>query len=253
MKTAPVKYYRVKVWIAFILLFACGAMVGVGISNWGRSVKNKSIQKTVVEQKTDSFREDDMVLTQCQAVERVLLNRLNGNEEDCYLINRDLDVYKKLATYGCDENMDKYRHEIDNKNAILQVACDGYFEEYTNRMNPNARTCEKIERDLTDRLPDDSVGQSASGRIDRAKIYAVMAERGCPENSAKYTELAKQELEIARAIKDDDFSEDDTIEIVETYKRIKMQKDAEEIFDKVKKMTNPAIDFIMQIEKIINE
>ncbi len=32
-----------------------------------------------------------------------------------------------------------------------------------------------------------------------------------------------------------------------------MQQDAEEIFNKAKKLTNPAIDFIMQVEKIINE
>ncbi len=66
-------------------------------------------------------------------------------------------------------------------------------------------------------------------------------------------ELAKQELDIARALQDDKFNENETIEVVETYKRLKMQQDAQEIFDKVKKLTNPAIDFIMQVEKIINE
>jgi hypothetical protein len=94
---------------------------------------------------------------------------------------------------------------------------------------------------------------TADERIDRAKIYAVMAERGCPENSARYVEMAKQELDIARGISDDKFNQEDAIEVVETYKRLKMQSDAEEIFEKAKKMTNPAIDFIMQIGKIINE
>ena len=65
--------------------------------------------------------------------------------------------------------------------------------------------------------------------------------------------MAQQELEIARALQDDKFSEDDTIEVVETYKRLNMQAAAQEIFDVAKKLTNPAIDFILEVEKIINE
>ena len=65
--------------------------------------------------------------------------------------------------------------------------------------------------------------------------------------------MAKQELEIARALEDDKFDNDDTIEVVETYKRINMQAAAEEIFETAKKLTNPAIDFILEVEKIINE
>ena len=90
-------------------------------------------------------------------------------------------------------------------------------------------------------------------RIDRAKIYANLSERGCAENSAKYVELAKQELEIARALEDDEFDDYETIEVVETYKRLNMQAAAEEIFETAKKLTNPAIDFILEVEKIINE
>ena len=81
-----------------------------------------------------------------------------------------------------------------------------------------------------------------------------MSERGCAENSAKYVELAKQELEIARALEDDRFDNGETIiEVVETYKRLNMQAAAEEIFETAKKLTNPAIDFILEVEKIINE
>ena len=80
-----------------------------------------------------------------------------------------------------------------------------------------------------------------------------MAERGCLENSDAYAELARQELDIARAIEDDEFSREETIDVVETYKRLNMQAAAEEIFEKAKKLTDPAIDFIIQVEKIINE
>lgn len=111
--------------------------------------------------------------------------------------------------------------------------------------------CAEIERLLARHLP--VASDDVDDRIDRAKIYASMAERGCPENADAYVELARQELEIARAIEDDDFSHEETIDVVETYKRLNMQAAAEEIFEKAKKLTNPAIDFILQVEQIINE
>ena len=113
------------------------------------------------------------------------------------------------------------------------------------------KTCEQIEELLSLRLPQaDGNGEM---RIVRAKIFAQLSERGCPENSEKYVALAKQELEIARALEDDEFNEIETIEVVETYKRLDMQAAAEEIFETAKKLTNPAIDFILEVEKIINE
>lgn len=111
--------------------------------------------------------------------------------------------------------------------------------------------CNEIERLLSRRLP--IATDDADERIERAKIYATLAERGCPENSATYVEMARQELDIARAIEDDEFDHDETIEVVETYKRLNMQAAAEEIFEKAKRLTNPAIDFIIQVERIINE
>lgn len=111
--------------------------------------------------------------------------------------------------------------------------------------------CAEIERLLARRLPAET--DDADTRIERAKLFATMAERGCPENAATYVELARQELDIARAIGDDGFSHEETIDVVETYKRLHMQAAAEEIFEKAKKLTNPAIDFILQVEKIINE
>lgn len=112
-------------------------------------------------------------------------------------------------------------------------------------------TCAVIEEVLTEQLP--AANGNADNRITRAKIFANLSERGCAENSQKYVAMAKQELEIARALEDDEFDQGETIEVVETYKRLNMQAAAEEIFETAKKLTNPAIDFILQVEKIINE
>ena len=111
--------------------------------------------------------------------------------------------------------------------------------------------CGEVERLLAQRLP--VASDNIDDRIERAKIYASMAERGCVENTDTYVELAAQELDIARAIDDDNFNRQETIDVVETYKRLNMQAAAQEIFEKAKKLTDPAIDFIIQVEKIINE
>lgn len=270
MKSESVKLSKVKIWSVFIALFICGAFLGVGIANWGHSIKNKHVESVDMVQneggvgaairgfiereknKFDEYVQDEDVQKEqvektCQAVEKVLLNRLWDDDGNCEGVEEDFEIYKKLLTYGCPDNQERFLQMAKNKEAILDVAC-AHGVDVENRA-----TCEKIEESLYARLPSVSVESDAERHIDRAKIYAVMAERGCPENADKYTSLAKQELDIARAVQDDKFDEDETIEVVETYKRLRMQRDAEEIFNKAKKLTNPAIDFIMQVEKIINE
>ncbi len=139
----------------------------------------------------------------------------------------------------------------DKKVIAAEVPEPVVEEEYVAQATEPQSVCAEIERLLARRLP--VANDDADNRIDRAKIYASLAERGCVENSANYAELARQELEIARAIEDDDFDHDEAIDVVETYKRLQMQNAAQEILDKAKKITNPAIDFIIELEKIINE
>ncbi len=125
-------------------------------------------------------------------------------------------------------NMKKADIVVNNKSICTKVR-----DEMLIRVNPNAY-------DYDD-------------HINNAKIYAIIAERGCEDETAYYKELAEQELAVARAITDDKLSEQDTIEVVETYKKLQMQAAAQEMFDKAKRLTNPAIDFILEVEKIINE
>ena len=114
-------------------------------------------------------------------------------------------------------------------------------------------TCEQIEFLLTDRLNCDLYNPEC--RVERAQIYANLSERGCPQNSAKYKDLAAKELEIARALTDDNIQQNqhEATEMVETYKRLHMQAEAAKMLEKAKKLTNPAIDFIIELEKIIEE
>ena len=137
-----------------------------------------------------------------------------------------------------------------HKTSVSEPVVENVESENVN-VAPNDDVCVQVERLLLRRMPAES--DNVDDRINRAKLYVSLAERGCIDNSDAYAELARQELEIARAIDDDNFSHDETIDVIETYKRLHMQEAAEEIFDKARKLTDPAIEFIIQVEKIINE
>ena len=223
---------KIKGWLAFIMLFICGVMVGTGIAQKNVALKQKAdVQQT--EQKET-----------CAVVEEIQLGWLNNeNSPDIVDHQENVRVYETLFLHGCPENQGKYRAAIAREMTII---------ESLGGAQTMKSTCEQIEASLLDRLPSGPAGVGSEQRIERAKIYANLSERGCPENSAKYVALAKQELEIARALEDDEFNEYETIEVVETYKRLNMQAAAQEIFETAKKLTDPTIDFILQVEKIIN-
>lgn len=151
--------------------------------------------------------------------------------------------------------------EIEKLNNIYSENClDRDFEQTKPQPKPKEEerklpetTCGQIEMLLQSRLePADS--PDSRSHVENAKIYANLSERGCPENSLKYKNLAAQELEIARALYDDNLNQQfESVEIVETYKRLQMQQEAARMIEKAKKLTNPAIDFIIELEKIIEE
>lgn len=182
---------------------------------------------------------------------------LNGSDRINHSIMTEAQCKELSSKMWNAINNNRYE-EIGQLNKIYSENC---LNRDFNESKPQPRmeeklpetTCEKIERLLQDRLypvndPDADV------HIGNARVYASLSERGCPENSEKYKELAKQELEIARALNDDNLNNTyQATEIVETYKRLQMQAEAERMIEKAKKLTNPAIDFIIQLEKIINE
>lgn len=179
----------------------------------------------------------------CQIIEEMLLEQL-GPEDAPYVEvhEQNMAVYEKLVMNGCSENQMKYHKKIQREQEILKALGETVSAK---------ATCEQIQELLMQQLPGPS--SNVDSRIMRAKIYANLSERGCAQNSEKYVELAKQELEIARALEDDEFDKGEAIEVVETYKRLNMQAAAQEILDTAKKLTDPAIDFILELEKIINQ
>lgn len=229
-----------RIWgtLALAGLFVCGLMVGWGL-NQGHV--NKVAQPKVATNPTPVA--EGQAKETCAIIEDLLLERLLPDDsQDVRDHEYNIGVYEKLVMNGCSENQQKYHNAAAREREIVAALQES---------NNSQQTCEQIETLLLGQLP--NANSDSWARIDRAKIYANLSERGCAENSAKYVELAKQELEIARALEDDKFEDYETIQVVETYKRLNMQAAAEEIFETAKKLTNPAIDFILEVEKIINE
>ena len=238
-KVVYTRSQKIKGWLALIMLFVCGVMVGAGFAN-NKTETDVSLGQNLQEQVQKSQQKET-----CAVIEDIQLNYLSDEgSSNIDSHKQNIRIYETLFQHGCAENKAGYRAAISREMEII-AALGGQAEAQS--------TCQKIEVSLLDRLPDDNARAGAEARIERAKIYANLSERGCSENKARYVELARQELEIARALEDDEFDNEETIEVVETYKRLNMQAAAEEIFETAKKLTNPAIDFILEVEKIINE
>ena len=188
--------------------------------------------------------------TTCEAIEKLLKNELYDENNMDWQAHRDnADVYVRLAKNGCENNREMYQRLAQRENEIATALNRNVVVE------TKGNTCEQIESLLTARLNEYGDMRYATDHVERAQIYANLSERGCPENSAKYKELAKQELDVARALTDDDLDQNrrEATEMVETYKRLQMQQEAAKMIEKAKKLTNPEIDFIIQLEKIIEE
>lgn len=212
-KTENKKMYPVYGVIGMVILFLMGAIFGYIING------------------SDRINRSTMSLQDCNNIASRIMNAARDNQPDL------IEQLNKVYSMNC------LNREFE------QPKPEPKAEE---KKLPDT-ACGKIEMLLKERLY--HVGdQYAESHIENAKIYANLSERGCAENSQKYKELAKQELEIARALNDDNLrNQEDSIEIVETYKRLQMQAEAEKMIEKAKKLTNPAIDFIIQLEKIIEE
>ena len=188
--------------------------------------------------------------TTCEAIEELLKQELaDENSMDWYAHKDNMDVYTRLAKNGCEQNKTEYQKMAQREQEIAAALNRNIVAE------TDGTTCEQIESLLRARLTEYDNMMYAKDHVERAQIYANLSERGCAENSAKYKELAKQELDVARALTDDDIERNprEATEMVETYKRLQMQAEAAKMIEKAKKLTNPAIDFIIQLEKIIEE
>ncbi len=192
-----------------------------------------------------SEKSDTRACAQIENIRLAYLSPSDSSNPESHIGNSN--VYSELAEYGCPENTGKYREMAETEKEIAN-ALNGKKIEY----KINIRPCEEIERNLSYRLENSNW---ASNYLHNADVYSTMAERGCPENAEKNKLNALNQLEIASALMDKhELSSEQNVEIIiDTYKKLQMRDAARDVLNKMQKLTEPAIDFILTMEKVINE
>ncbi len=283
-KTSTTKYETAvptsrKVWgvLALAGLFTCGVFIGTTLNNNRtpdtefsddacRELADKIAGETdeaTLEQLGETYSEHCTVaasdqnttnLSRCQWFEEMLSTRLcsddtlKSNSINYSCLEQNIGIYNKLVTYGCPENRDKYVEILGNQASLLKLMF-GESVLDTDKLS----TCERIEQLLTGPLGGADTNDPDE-HLYKAEIYARLAERGCPENADKYRALAASEIEITTALRPvEDMSDSDVADVVDVYKKVKMQAAAQQVIDTLQKVSEPTIDFILKLEKIVNE
>lgn len=119
------------------------------------------------------------------------------------------------------------------------------------------KACAAAEELLLSQMQDDRLYDEFSGdpriHFARARQYSKLSAKACPESREKYRQLALRELEIGFALGEDRMDEWVQMEVIDTYTKLEMKAEAEKFFDKMKQLTDPTIDFIIQVKRIIEE
>lgn len=208
-----------KIWGAVALagLFACGLILGLAY------------------RPSDNVR-NSLDATQCDAIanEIVTITTRGATPEEAQTLRELNEAY----TNGCAGRL-----------VIIERAAPVAVENHPEIVS----TCTRIEQLLERRLqPEDSVDYLA--HLHNADTYSTLADRGCAENADMYKTLALRELEIAEALRPtEEMRTSDAEIVIDTFKKLDMQREAQAFLDKVERLIDPATDFILQMEQIINE
>lgn len=208
-----------KIWGAVALagLFACGLMIGLGCNGNKNDVEKLTAQE-------------------CDAIANEIINiTSSGATRD------NVDVLNNLNTAysnGC-----AGRLVIVERESIAPVAPKPEI----------MSTCARIEQLLKQRLfPEDSTEYFAHLR--NADTYSTLADKGCADNADMYKTLALRELEIATALQPtENMGTNDAEIVIDTFKKLDMQREAQEFLNKIEQLIDPATDFILKMEQVINE
>lgn len=209
-----------KVWcvVALAGLFTCGLMLGLA---W-RGVPTLG---TFSQERCDELEEQIVTIIQSGA----------PIEE-----SQDLTSIRQEYAAGCPGRFVIY--DLDSVPVVSDATQPAIIS-----------TCTRIENLLQTRLyPEDSA--DAYAHLKNAETYAAIAEYGCAENADKFKALALREIQILNALQPvESMDTYETEIIIDTYKKLDMQQQAREFLNKIEQLTDPAIEFILKMEKIINE
>ena len=169
---------KFKAFLAFVLLFVCGVMVGGALSE--RHIKRNEItqQNAIAAAQQNAIAAAQQ--SACETIEEIYSRRLEPIDSgDVDMHNHNVSVYQVLLAHGCPENKNKYQQAINDEKKIIDSL-------QVNFVTENKVACRQIEDTLLSAMPYADDESSELVRLDRARIYAQISERGCPENAKKY-------------------------------------------------------------------
>lgn len=252
--------HRILSWSVLIGIFICGVMVGA--IHWG----NKPVNAADSGVQANVAQEDEYV-PPCRLLEEALLENINGHINNG---NWDADekhdanarVYERLVKVGCSENVEKYKSlveseiEIAENLRVVNNKSKKSFDDFDDSVEyeyEEVEPCVVIEKTLRERIQEWC--SNANCHLNNAEIYSKMAEDGCPGNKEVNTKKALDELQIAEGVRIDEreIGNNEIRTTVNTYKKLQMQNEAKKYLNKVEKLVNPGIDFILELQRVIEE
>lgn len=249
---------KILSWLVLIGIFVCGVMAGAFI--W-----QKHVTKIESGTKNNLVVYNNLVKS-CAMREEALLANVAYNIKDSdvsqavYLHRENAKIYKKLASIGCDENRARYEELANADDSVADALKDfdpnryNYENDYYNDyyVESEKEPCELIEETLLRRI------QNCDGvwcHLGNAEVYSKMAEDGCAQNKETNTKKALDELQIADGVRlnDSDVQMDQVRSTINTYKKLQMINEARKYINKVQKLVDPGVEFIMELQRIVEE
>lgn len=233
---------KILMWFVFIGIFICGMMAGAFLWQKKTIYTADSVVQTAVD--ACQMRENALLANVWQNIDDSWPDAANSHRRNAY-------IYERLIELGCKENSAKYQELRDAEfqvwdalNEINKISNDGVVDE---------KPCYVIETTLLSNIH--NCGDSPNCHLENAEIYSKMAEDGCTENRQKYAQKALDELKIAEGVRIDDsnVNRSEIRATINTYKKLQMQNEAKKYLNKVEKMIDPGIDFIMELQRVIEE
>lgn len=229
-----------KVWgiLGLAALFACGVAVGLFYNT------------TLINKKPACVPD-----SQCSDLANKIANTgfdLEKQEQLIILYNENCFYNKPIKTkkveVAPDVQPEKKLPELKKRPAPKK----NKTVDNTMRATAPERTCDVIETLLLKQLKYYSASNSPDPKehFGRAQIYAKLSNVGCIENYDKYRSMAMKEMAIAHALNTSKWQGDKEIaRETKEYKK-KDNKEAKETFEIVKELTDPAIEFILELEEV---
>lgn len=251
-----------RIWAAFALggLFLCGMMVGFSI--WGDSNRLGRNAEVAQVRKGGLRRIHDILQKRknsCEMREEALLQRVNiGEQLSEGDHHENARIYALLVSQGCQENQEKFRELAIDEESVASALRATYVSE-------PIRACETIEQTLLERVRDCEYNHGSRNGADvnvlknecytrNAEIYISLMEKGCPENAQNYKQMAYNQLQIADGVVADSGIDENVVrERVDVYKKLQMRNEAKKYLQKAERLINPGVDFIMELQHIIEE